>query len=196
MKKLIIATNNAGKVREIKSIFAGIYDETVSLKDEGIKIDVVEDGNTFAENAEKKAVEVSRLVDCDVLSDDSGLCVDGLNGAPGVFSARFSAEGTDEANRAALIKAVDGLAESERTARFVCAVVIARAGKTLFSCEAASDDGLIITEERGDNGFGYDPIFYLPKLGKTYAEMSAEDKNGMSHRARALQKAKEWLESI
>ncbi len=195
MRKLIIATNNAGKIREIKSIFAGIYDDVASLKDEGIKIDVVEDGSTFEENAAKKAVEVSKLVNCDVMADDSGLCVDGLGGAPGIYSARYSAEGTDEANRAALIEKVSTLPEKDRTARFMCAIVIANAGNVIFSCEAASDTGSIILEERGDNGFGYDPIFYLPEYAKTYAEMSSQDKNAISHRARALEKAKEWLNS-
>lgn len=191
--KLIIATNNAGKVREIKSIFQGIYDEVLSLKDAGIKIDVEEDGTTFLENAAKKAVEVSKIVDCDVMADDSGLCVDGLDGAPGIYSARYSKEGTDAANRKALIEAVSVLDEKDRTARFVCAIVIANGGEVKICEEAASDTGIIIEEERGENGFGYDSIFYLKERGLTFAEISPEEKNAQSHRARALQKVKDAL---
>ncbi len=193
MKKLILATNNAGKVREIKAIFTGLYDEVKSLKDEGIKADVIEDGKTFLENAAKKAREISLLTDCDVMADDSGLCVDGLDGAPGVYSARYSGEGTDEANRAALIKAVLKIDEKDRTARFVCAMAVARAGKVIFSCEAASDTGKIISEERGENGFGYDPIFLVKAAGRSMAELSAEEKNNISHRAVALRRFLEEL---
>ncbi len=191
--KLIIATNNAGKTREIKAIFAGLYDDIASLKDEGIKADVVEDGDSFIANARKKAVEISRMVGCDVLADDSGLCVDGLGGAPGIYSARYSGEGTDEANRAALIKAVSEIPEKDRTARFHCAMCVAHSGDVLFECERTSDTGVIISEERGENGFGYDPIFFLPEYGATYAEMDADKKNAMSHRARALEAVRAWL---
>lgn len=193
MSKLIIATNNQGKVREIKAIFQGIYDEVLSLKDAGIKIDVVEDGSTFTENSAKKSAAVSRLVDCDVMADDSGLCVDGLNGAPGIFSARYSKEGTDEANRRALIEAVRPLDPKDRSARFHCAITIARAGEVIFSCEETCDTGEILLEERGENGFGYDPLFYVAALGKTFAEIDPAEKNAMSHRARALETTRKWL---
>lgn len=194
MSRLIIATNNQGKVREIKDIFKGIYDEILSLKDAGIDIDVEEDGATFTENSAKKSVEVSKLVDCDVLADDSGICVDGLNGAPGIYSARYSAEGTDEANRIALIEAVRPLDPVDRTARFHCAITIANGGKVVFSCEETCDTGVILLKERGENGFGYDSLFYLEPLGKTFAEISPEEKNTMSHRARALETTRIWLE--
>lgn len=193
MTKLIIATNNQGKVREIKSIFTGIYDEVLSLKDAGISADVVEDGDTFAANAAKKAVEISRMVDCDVLADDSGLCVDGLSGAPGVYSARYSPEGTDASNRAALIEAVRALPVEGREARFMCAIAVARAGEVVLATEAASDEGMILLQERGQNGFGYDSLFYVPAYGCTYAELEPEQKNRTSHRARALHKAAELL---
>ncbi|MBR4078598.1 MAG: RdgB/HAM1 family non-canonical purine NTP pyrophosphatase [Christensenellaceae bacterium] len=193
MSRLIIATNNQGKVREIKAIFQGIYDEVLSLKDAGIKIDVEEDGSTFLENSTKKSVEVSRLVDCDCMADDSGICVDGLNGAPGIYSARYSAEGTDEANRFALIEAVRPLDKKDRSARFHCALTIANNGKVIFSCEETSDTGEILLEERGENGFGYDSLFYLESLGKTFAEIDPETKNSISHRARALESARKWL---
>lgn len=194
MSKLIIATNNQGKVREIKEIFQGIYDEVLSLKDAGICIDVEEDGHTFSENSAKKAVEVSKLVNCDVIADDSGICVDGLNGAPGVYSARYSPEGTDEANRAALIAAVTPLDPKDRTARFHCAITIANHGEVVFSCEETCDTGTILLEERGENGFGYDSLFYMESLGKTFAEIDPALKNSMSHRARALNTTGKWLQ--
>ncbi len=193
MSKLIIATNNQGKVREIKAIFSGIYDEVLSLKDAGIKIDVEEDGTTFVENSAKKSVEVSKLVDCDVMADDSGICVDGLNGAPGIYSARYSAEGTDAANRVALIEAVRPLDKKDRSARFHCAITIANSGKVIFSCEETCDTGEILLEERGENGFGYDSLFFLESLGKTFAEIDPETKNSLSHRARALETTRKWL---
>lgn len=193
MSKLIIATNNQGKVREIKEIFQGIYDEVLSLKDAGIRIDVEEDGKTFLENSAKKATEVSKLVDCDVMADDSGICVDGLGGAPGIYSARYSAEGTDEANRAALIEAVRPLEKKDRTARFHCAITIANRGEVIFSCEETCDTGEILLEERGEHGFGYDSLFYVESLGKTFAEIDPALKNSMSHRARALAATKAWL---
>jgi len=195
MSRLILATNNQGKVREIKEIFKGIYDEVLSLKDAGIRIDVEEDGTTFLENSAKKAVEVSKLVDCDCIADDSGICVDGLGGAPGIYSARYSAEGTDEANRIALIEAVRPLDRKDRSARFHCAITIANGGKVVFSCEETCDTGEIILEERGENGFGYDSLFYLESLGQTFAEISPEIKNSMSHRARALETTKKWLQA-
>jgi len=193
MSKLIIATNNQGKVREIKEIFKGIYDEVLSMKDAGIIIDVEEDGSTFRENSAKKSVEVSKLVDCDVMADDSGICVDGLNGAPGIYSARYSAEGTDEANRIALIEAVRPLDKKDRFARFHCAITIANGGKVIFSCEETCDTGEILLEERGENGFGYDSLFYLASLGKTFAEIDPKVKNSVSHRARALETTRKWL---
>lgn len=193
MSRLIIATNNQGKVREIKEIFKGIYDEVLSLRDAGIKIDVEEDGATFVENSAKKSVEVSKIVDCDVMADDSGICVDGLGGAPGIYSARYSAEGTDAANRIALIEKVRPLDKKDRSARFHCAITIANAGKVVFSCEETCDTGEILLEERGENGFGYDSLFYLESLGKTFAEIDPATKNSISHRARALETTRKWL---
>ena len=126
MKKLIIATNNAGKVREIKSIFTGIYDEVKSLKDENINVDVEEDGTTFHENAAKKAVEISRIVDCDVMADDSGLCVEALGGAPGIYSARYAGEhGDDEQNIIKLLDDLKDIEDEKRDAYFSCCMVLA-----------------------------------------------------------------------
>lgn len=193
MSKLVIATGNAGKVREIKAIFAGLYDEICSLKDEGIHVDVVEDGTTFAENARKKAREISLITDCDVLADDSGLCVDALDGAPGVYSARFAGTGNDDDNNALLIEKLKDVPFEKRTARFVSAIAVARRGEVLFTCEGESDTGLITDEPRGNNGFGYDVVFYHPELKKTFGEIDSELKNSISHRRRALELVREKL---
>lgn len=193
MSKLIIATNNAGKVREIKAIFAGLYDEICSLKDEGIKIDVVEDGQTFEENAQKKAKEISLVTDCDVLADDSGLCVDILDGAPGVYSARFAGTGNDDDNNSLLIEKLKDVPFEKRTARFVSAISLARKGKILFTCTGYSDDGLIADKPSGSNGFGYDVVFYHPDYKCTFGELDSDTKNSISHRRRALDLVREKL---
>ena len=135
MKKLILATGNPGKVREMKQILAGLYDEVISMKEAGVAVDVVEDADSFLGNAAKKALAISQLVECDVVADDSGLCVDGLGGRPGVYSARYSAEGTDEANNAKLVQEVSQLSEEKRGAHYECAIVLARKGEVAFSCE-------------------------------------------------------------
>lgn len=193
MKKLIIATNNQGKVREIKKILEGYYDEICSLKDEGISADVVEDGATFLENAEKKAVEISRLrPGCQVLADDSGLCVKGLGWGPGVYSARYSEAGTESANNEKLKQEVAPLAEADRQAKYVCAIVMAKDGHAFFSCEGECW-GRIITEEQGSEGFGYDPLFFVEEYGKTFGCIPPEEKNKISHRAKALQAVKEYV---
>ena len=188
MKRLIIATNNEGKVREIKVILGGFYDEILSLKDAGIVADVEEDGSTFRENAAKKAVEISKLVAGDVLADDSGLCVDVLDGAPGIYSARYSEDGTDEGNNKKLLAMVKD--EKNRRARFVCAIVLANGGEEQLYVEDFAE-GLIIDVPRGENGFGYDPLFLSEAHDQTFAELPAAVKNEISHRARALKQLKE-----
>ena len=193
MKKLIIATNNQGKVREIKSILEGSYDAVCSLKDEGIAADVVEDGATFLENAGKKAREISLLCPgCDVLADDSGLCVKGLDWGPGVYSARYSGEGTDQANNEKLKRETAPLSEEDRKAKYVCAVVMARDGVAFFSCEGECW-GKIISEEQGSEGFGYDPLFFVEEYGATFGCIPPDVKNKISHRAKALAAVKEFL---
>ncbi|MBC8539158.1 RdgB/HAM1 family non-canonical purine NTP pyrophosphatase [Christensenellaceae bacterium NSJ-63] len=193
MKKLVIATGNPGKVREIKKILEGVYDEICSLKDEGIAVDIVEDADSFLGNAAKKALTISRLVDCDVLADDSGLCVDGLGGRPGVYSARYSASGTDEDNNKKLVEECAALDEEGRQASYVCAIVLARGGQEIYSCEGKCY-GRIVLEAHGNGGFGYDPYFYLPEYGQTFGELPAEEKNKISHRALALKKVQEFLQ--
>lgn len=193
MKKLVIATGNPGKVREIKKILEGVYDEICSLKDEGIAVDIVEDADSFLGNAAKKALTISRLVDCDVLADDSGLCVDGLGGRPGVYSARYSASGTDEDNNKKLVEECAALDEEGHRASYVCAIVLARGGQEIYSCEGKCY-GRIVLEAHGNGGFGYDPYFYLPEYGQTFGELPAEEKNKISHRALALNKVQEFLQ--
>ncbi len=194
MKKLVIASNNQGKIREIKAILKGFYDEILSLKDAGIDVDVVEDGTTFHQNAAKKAIEISEITDGDVLADDSGLCVDALDGAPGVYSARFSGEGADDIrNNAKLIEMMQG--KENKRARFVCALVLARKGKELLYVEEFAE-GLLLDAPRGENGFGYDPLFLDERHNLTFAELPPEIKNEISHRAKALERLKEEVSRL
>ncbi len=193
MKKLILATGNPGKVREMKQILAGLYDEVISMKEAGVAVDVVEDADSFLGNAAKKALAISHLVDCDVVADDSGLCVDGLGGRPGVYSARYSVEGTDEANNAKLVQEVSQLGEEQRGAHYECAIVLARKGEVAFSCGCRCD-GQIILQARGSEGFGYDPYFLLPEYGKTFGEIEPAIKNQISHRAKALAELRRFAE--
>ncbi|MGI5849804.1 MAG: RdgB/HAM1 family non-canonical purine NTP pyrophosphatase [Christensenellales bacterium] len=184
MSKLIIATNNADKVNEIRAIFGGFYDEILSLKDAGVCVDVAEDGQSFEENAIKKATEAAKITGCDTLADDSGLCVYALGGAPGIFSARYSGEcATDKDNNEKLLKELAGI--KDRGAKFVCSVALVTGGEVLTAC--GSVDGTITESERGQGGFGYDPLFYVSALGQTFGELPAEIKNSLSHRSRALQ---------
>ena len=198
--RLIIASNNAHKVREIKEILGDYFSEILSLKEAGIAIDVEEDGETFEQNALKKAQEVLKIADADAaLSDDSGLMVDALDGAPGVYSARFAGEGHDDAaNNAKLMDMMRLVPEEKRTARFVSAVALARRGKEPMVCRGAVE-GSILYAPQGENGFGYDPVFFVPELRKTFAQLTPEEKNAISHRGVALrafgEKLKEYMEN-
>lgn len=194
--KLIIASNNAHKVREIKEILGGFFSDILSLKEAGIAIDVEEDGETFEQNALKKAKEVLNVCDADAaLSDDSGLMVDALGGAPGVYSARFAGEGHDDAaNNKKLTESMQNVDEAERTCRFVSAVALVRRDKEPIVCRGAVE-GRLLREPRGCNGFGYDPLFFYEPQGLSFAEMDAESKNAISHRKRALEKLKAALEA-
>ena len=194
--KIFLATGNRHKIDEIKAIFSEISKEKnieiLSIKD-GIEIpDVVEDGETFEENSQKKATEIAKFLNMIAIADDSGLCVDILNGEPGVYSARYSGEGTDEANNRKLIKNLQG--KANRKARFVSVISIAKPDGKVFSFRGEVE-GEIVDEKRGDTGFGYDPHFYIEEYKKTLAEMP-EIKNKISHRAKALEKLKENLEYI
>ena len=186
--KLLLATNNAHKVREIREILGEDFPEMATLKEAGLDIDVVEDGLTFCDNAVKKAEETLRVSGWDAaLADDSGLIVDALNGAPGVYSARYAGEGHDDAaNNAKLMRDMTDVPTEQRTCRFASAVALAREGKETI-CVMGYAEGMLLTEARGSNGFGYDPYFFYPPLGKSFAELNAEEKNSVSHRKHALE---------
>ena len=186
--KLILATNNAHKMREIFEILGAEFPDMLTLKQAGLEIDVEEDGLTFAENAIKKAEEVRKFSGYPAaLADDSGLIVDELGGAPGVYSARYAGEGHNDAdNNAKLMRDMAGVPTERRTCRFASAVALARDGKETI-CVMGYAEGLLLTEARGSNGFGYDPYFFYPPFGKSFAELSAEEKNSVSHRKHALE---------
>ncbi|AJA47445.1 Non-canonical purine NTP pyrophosphatase [Clostridium pasteurianum DSM 525 = ATCC 6013] len=196
MNKLIVASNNQGKIKEIKEILKNFQLEVFSLKDLQIDIDVVEDGSTFMENAYKKAKEIYNITKgYMVLADDSGLMVDALNGAPGVLSARFSGEhGNDEKNNEKLISMLKGKGKGDRKARFVCALVLIMDNYEEIKVQEQVE-GIILEDRRGKDGFGYDPLFYIPEIKKTFAEMTSSEKNSISHRGRALNQLKQVLNS-
>ena len=193
MKKVIFATGNQGKMKEIREILGDLDIELLSLKDAGIQADIVEDGKTFEENAQIKAKTICDLTGEIVLADDSGLEIDYLNKEPGIYSARYMGEDTsDRMKNANLIKRLEGVPDEQRTARFVCAIAAAFPDGTMKTVRAAME-GRIGYEERGENGFGYDPIFWLPEYGCTSAELSMEEKNKISHRGKALRLIKDEL---
>ncbi|MGI6169540.1 MAG: XTP/dITP diphosphatase [Christensenellales bacterium] len=192
--RLVIASNNAGKIREIREIIGDWFDEVCSLGDLGISLEVEEDGDTFAYNAQKKAREVCAVTGLCALGDDSGLCVDFLGGAPGVYSARFAGEraNDDENNRKLLEQMADVPAE-KRGARFVCCMALCYPDGRMLTVEGECR-GSIAHVPAGDRGFGYDPVFYVEELGKTFGEIDDQTKNRISHRAVALGMLKQELE--
>ena len=193
MKKLIFATGNAGKMKEIRMILADMGYEIRSMKEEGIDPEIIEDGTTFEENAVIKAKAVAALTDAIVLADDSGLEIDALNKEPGIYSARYMGEDTSyHVKNNKLIERLEGVPEEHRTARFVCAIAaVLPEGKVLVT--TGTIEGRIGYEEKGENGFGYDPIFYVPEYGCTSAELTEEQKNEISHRGKALRAMRELL---
>lgn len=182
--RLIIASNNKHKIKEIKEILGGKFEEIVSLREAGIDHETVEDGKTFAENAYKKAREIAEISGAASLADDSGICVDALDGAPGIFSARFAGEhGNDEANNALVLEKLKG--KADRGAHYTCAISLVYPDGTHISAEGYMY-GDITENPRGFGGFGYDPLFVLKGESRTVAEMSEDEKNAVSHRRRAL----------
>ena len=182
--KLIIASNNAHKLEEIRAILGGAFEQILSLREAGIAHETVEDGASFAENAAKKAREIAEISGCCALADDSGLCVDALGGAPGIYSARFAGEhGNDAANRRRLLREMENI--DDRAAHFTCAMALVRPDGSLTAAEGFVY-GEIARAEAGENGFGYDSLFYLPEYGCTMAQLPPEKKNAISHRHNAL----------
>ena len=190
--KLIIASNNAHKLVEMKAILAPFFDEILSMREAGIEHETVEDGTTFMENAVKKARELAEIAGCCAIADDSGLCVDALGGAPGIYSARFCGRhGDDAANNRLLLEKLEGV--ENRAAHYVCAIALAWPDGKLVTAEDYFY-GQIGHEEKGEHGFGYDPLFFLPEYGMTSAQISPEEKNRISHRGKALRQLVKKLE--
>ena len=186
--RLVFASNNAGKIREVAKILNECFEEDVtllSLKDIGFFDDIVEDGDTFEANALIKARTVARLGYL-CIADDSGLEVDALGGAPGIYSARYSGgHGNDKENNLLVLKNLEGVPDEKRTARFTCAIACVTPEGDEFTVKA-SCEGRILHAEEGNGGFGYDPLFYVEEYGKTLASVTAEEKNAISHRGKAL----------
>lgn len=193
-QKIIFATENEGKMKEIRLILGDMGIPIQSLKEAGIHADIVEDGETFEENALIKVREIAKLTDAVVLADDSGLEVDYLNKEPGVQSARYMGHDTSyRIKNQNIIDRLAGVPDENRTARFVCAIAAALPDGT-FLTTRGTIEGIIGYEERGEGGFGYDPIFFLPEYGCSTAELSMEKKNELSHRGKALRQMKKLLE--
>ena len=195
-KKIIFATKNPGKMEEIRMILGDLKLPILSMKEAGIDLDIVEDGTTFVENAVIKAKAVAKQADAIVLADDSGLEIDALNKEPGIYSARYMGEDTSyEIKNQNLIDRLEGVPDEKRTARFVCAIAAAFPdGRVITSY--GTIEGMIGYESRGNGGFGYDPIFYLPEYGCSTAELTPEKKNELSHRGKALRAMKEQLSKL
>jgi XTP/dITP diphosphohydrolase len=191
--KIVFASGNEGKVKEIREMLEGMGIELVSLTDYTGVPEIVEDGKTFLENALKKAKVISEFTDETVLADDSGLQVDVLGGEPGIYSARYAGEkATDDDNINLLLARLKNIPQEKRTAFFCCALVLYRTNGS-YDCFESKWQGLIIDDRRGNNGFGYDPVFFLPELNKTAAELPPEIKNKVSHRGQAFAKLKNTL---
>ena len=205
-RRVLVATSNPGKLRDFAGAAAPLGITIANVPAFSSLPQVVEDGATFEENARKKAESYSMAVPGElVLADDSGLEIDALAGAPGVHSARYAARdrhasepqaaaernSDDEANNARVLRELRGVPEDQRTARFVCVLAVARDGHTLHVCRGTAE-GIILNAPRGENGFGYDPLFFFPAIQKTFAELSPEDKAKYSHRGAALRAFLEW----
>jgi XTP/dITP diphosphohydrolase len=192
-KKLLVATFNRGKFIEIKEILADIPFELISLQEMGLKDEYEEIGSSFLEIARNKANYWSKITGLLTLGEDSGLEVPFLSGAPGIFSARYAGMGKNsEENIRKLLKEMNGIPIEKRKAFFKCAVAVSKEGKIIFE-SVEEVEGIILEEKRGGGGFGYDPVFYYPPLRKTFAELTVEEKNKVSHRGKALRKVKEFL---
>lgn len=192
MKKIVFATKNQGKIKEIQAVL-GDSCQVVTMEEAGITVDVEENGTTFEENAKIKAEVIMKICNEVVIADDSGLEIDYLNGEPGIYSARYMGHDTSyDIKNQSLIDRLDGVEDSKRTARFVCAAAAALpTGETIVV--RGTMEGIIGYEIKGENGFGYDPIFFLPQYGKTSAEISPEEKNKISHRGKAMRALRDKL---
>jgi XTP/dITP diphosphohydrolase len=196
VRKLLLATNNPGKVREFRRLLCGLKMEILTPAEAGVALDVAETGATYQENAELKAMAYARAAGCLALADDSGLEVDALDGQPGALSARFGGDGLDDRGRyQLLLRQLDGVPEGGRTARFRAVVAIAGPDLPQPRLFEGVVEGSIGFGPAGDGGFGYDPVFLLPS-GKTAAEQTPEEKDASSHRGKAVRAARAWLETL
>lgn len=195
-KRMIVATGNAGKLNEIREILADLDLEIISMKEAGLFEEVDETGTTFEENALLKCRAIAAKTDDFVLADDSGLVVDALNGEPGIYSSRYMGEDVSyDIKNANILERMEGVPEEKRSARFVCAVAAILPDKREYVVRGEME-GLIGHEIKGEHGFGYDPIFFLPEYGKTSAEIMPEEKNQISHRGRALRLMLKTLKEV
>ena len=193
VKRILFATGNQGKMKEVREILADLGVEVTSMREAGVSAEIVEDGETFEENAVIKARTIMELTGEVTLADDSGLEIDALGGEPGVYSARYMGEDTSyHIKNNDLIRRLSQVPRQQRTARFVCSIAAAFPDGEIITTDGVIE-GLIGYEEAGENGFGYDPIFVVPQLGCTTAQLSDEQKNEISHRGKALRKMKEEL---
>lgn len=196
MKKIIIATGNKGKAREFATLFSPLGYEVLTLHDLEGATDVEETGTTFEENAILKAEALCEQFHTMVIADDSGLMIDALDGRPGVYSARYAGEQkNDDENIDKVLDELKDVPDEKRTARFYCALAVAVPGQETITV-SGTVEGRIASGRQGENGFGYDPVFYVPDLGKMMAELKPEEKNAISHRANALKKLKELLPTL
>lgn len=194
MRKIIAATNNKGKLKEFRELLKDFPVEVVSLHDMGLDMEIEETGETFEDNAKIKSVSVFKATGLCSLGDDSGLCVDALDGMPGVYSARFAGENaTDEDRNNLLLKKLLDVKEQNRDAKFVSAISCTTEDGETFIVRGECE-GRIVFEPKGENGFGYDPLFYVEQFDKTFGEMTKEEKNLISHRAEAMNKFKKEFE--
>lgn len=194
MTDIIFATGNAGKAREVAMMFAGMEVRVRTLKETGIHAQIVEDGRTFMENALIKAKTIAQYTDQIVLADDSGLVIDYLNGEPGIYSARYMGEDTPyDIKNTNILERMRGVPDPERSARFVCAMAAVMPDGEVIEAEGVME-GRIGHQIAGENGFGYDPIFYLPEFGASSAEITPEQKNEVSHRGKALRQMQKEIE--
>ena len=195
MKQVVIATKNKGKAKDFEALFQTLGFEVVTMFDVAPDMEIEETGTTFEENAVLKAETLAKELQTIVIADDSGLAVDALDGAPGVYSARYAGDHDDEANIVKVLENLAGMPEEKRTARFMCALAIA--GPELETTTVfGTCEGVILEEKRGTNGFGYDPIFFVPALGRAMAELTPEEKGAISHRGNAIRKLADVLPTL
>ncbi|MCT6924509.1 MULTISPECIES: XTP/dITP diphosphatase [Bacillales] len=194
-KQVVIATKNKGKAKDFEALFTPLGYEVVTMFDVAPDMEIEETGTTFEENAILKAEALAEALQMLVIADDSGLAIDALNGEPGVYSARYAGDHDDEANIIKVLEKLQGVPEEQRTARFCCALAVAGPQLETYTVFGTCE-GVILEDKRGTNGFGYDPIFYVPQLQRAMAELSPEEKGAISHRGNAIRKLADVLPTL